>query len=254
MIYDCFTFFNELDLLEIRLNELDPYVDKFVIAECKKTFTFKEKPLYFEENKERFAKFLPKIVHVAMDFGGRGEWGNEFAQRNSIRDGLERDGAKSDDIVIVSDVDEMPNLKGFDFGAIGSGVAGFPMQYYYYHLNCKMSLEQTIIKAFRYDYLKYWSPHEMRGKEPDIVHDKMGWHFSYMGGPDRISEKINAFAHQDMNLPEYNNEHHIRARMERNEDLFNRGYSFEIVPIDESFPDELRLNVDKYKHLLKTTL
>lgn len=250
MIYDCFTFFNELDLLEIRLNELDKYVDKFVLVESKKTFTFKDKPLYFEENKERFSKFLHKIVHVVMDFGGLGEWGNEFAQRNNIREGLEIGEAQWDDIVIISDVDEIPNLKGFDFD-IKYDIAGFPMQYYYYHLNCKMSLQQTIIKAFRYDWLQYGSPHEMRGKEPDYVHTEIGWHFSYMGGPDRISEKINAFAHQDMNLPKYNNEHHIRARMERNEDLFGRGYSFEIVPIDESFPDEVRLNIDKYKHLIK---
>ena len=63
MIYDCFTFFNELDLLEIRLNILDEHVDYFVLAECTETFSGIEKPLYYEENKERFSKWSHKIIH-----------------------------------------------------------------------------------------------------------------------------------------------------------------------------------------------
>ena len=63
MIYDCFTFFNELDLLEIRLNILNDYVDKFVLVEATRTQNNKEKKLYYEENKERFAKFKDKVIH-----------------------------------------------------------------------------------------------------------------------------------------------------------------------------------------------
>jgi len=66
-IFDCFAFFNELDLLEIRLNELDPVVDKFILVESTRTFQKQFKPLYFNENKERFKKFLPKIEHVIVD-------------------------------------------------------------------------------------------------------------------------------------------------------------------------------------------
>lgn len=57
MVYDCFPFFNELDVLEIRLNVLDEVVDKFVIVEMSKTHTGRDKPFYFEQNKERFKKF-----------------------------------------------------------------------------------------------------------------------------------------------------------------------------------------------------
>ena len=63
-IIDCFSFFNELELLEIRLNILDQYVDKFVLVEAAKTQTLKDKPFVFEENKSRYEKFLDKIVHV----------------------------------------------------------------------------------------------------------------------------------------------------------------------------------------------
>ena len=66
MIYDTFIFFNELDLLEIRLNELDKVVDKFVLVESLMTFSGEEKPLYFQLNKNRFKKFLHKINHVVV--------------------------------------------------------------------------------------------------------------------------------------------------------------------------------------------
>ena len=66
-IIDCFSFFNELELLEIRLNILDQYVDKFVLVEAAKTQTLKDKPFVFEENKSRYEKFLDKIVHVKLD-------------------------------------------------------------------------------------------------------------------------------------------------------------------------------------------
>src|SRR4051812_5983866 len=93
MIYDCFTFFNELDLLEIRLNELDPVVDKFVLVEATKTHQGKEKPLYFTMNKSRYEKFLPKIIHVVVDtypdYEGQSAWLLEHHQRNMIMKGLE---------------------------------------------------------------------------------------------------------------------------------------------------------------------
>jgi len=67
MIYECIIFFNELDLLEIRLNELKDVVDKFVIVEASFTFSSKPKPFYFEENKDRYSKFLDKIIYVKVE-------------------------------------------------------------------------------------------------------------------------------------------------------------------------------------------
>ena len=65
-IYDCFNFFNELDILEIRLNVLYEHVDYFVIVESSITHSGEEKPFYFEENKERYSKFLDKIIHYKV--------------------------------------------------------------------------------------------------------------------------------------------------------------------------------------------
>lgn len=138
LVFDCFPFFNELDLLEIRLNELNDVVDYFVLVESTKTHTGKEKPLYFEENKERFRLFSDKIIHVVVDdmptkvssawkllekiyyisiqdkgsqkiAGKREAWNREAWQRNAIIRGLLKSNPSEDDIVIVSDVDEIPS-------------------------------------------------------------------------------------------------------------------------------------------------
>ena len=103
-IYDAFLFFNELDLLEIRLNVLNEYVDYFVIAECELTFQNGVKEFVFEKNKERFVKFLDKIIYVksykeqvpqTLDHWGREQW-----QRNQLRRGLNN--LNHDDIIILS--------------------------------------------------------------------------------------------------------------------------------------------------------
>ena len=82
MVYDCFQFFNELDILKIRLNVLSPVVDKFVISEATETFSGLPKPLYYEENKEMFREFEDKIIHqVVTDIpaGGTHERGRTSA-------------------------------------------------------------------------------------------------------------------------------------------------------------------------------
>ena len=115
MIYDCFTFYNELDLLEIRLNELGRLVDYFVLVEASETFQGEPKPFIFENNKSRFKDFSNKIIHVKIDFpdklGGAGlgptetAWAREFFQRDQIIRGLRN--ARPDDLIIVGDVDEI---------------------------------------------------------------------------------------------------------------------------------------------------
>jgi len=67
MLYDCFMFFDELELLDLRLHYLDPLIDRFVLVESTRTFSLKDKPLFFDENKSMFSKFLPKIEHVIID-------------------------------------------------------------------------------------------------------------------------------------------------------------------------------------------
>ncbi len=114
-IYDCFTFYNELDLLEIRLNELNEAVDYFVIVEATKTQTGITKPLYFNDNKERYISFHKKIIHIIVNdmpnIKLNNSWVLENYQRNQIMRGLTN--CKNNDIIFISDLDEIPNKKDF---------------------------------------------------------------------------------------------------------------------------------------------
>lgn len=110
-IYDCFTFFNELDLLEIRLETLYNVVDKFVIVEIDKTHRGEPKECFFANNRSRFEKYLNKIIYVCPSdvpsYRGEGDWTIENYQREAIRLGLTE--CDENDIILISDLDEIPN-------------------------------------------------------------------------------------------------------------------------------------------------
>ena len=108
MVYDCFQFFNELDILKLRLNVLDPVVDRFVISEATTTFSGIPKPLYYEENKDMFKEFEHKIIHVVVDDTPEGyTHDRDTFQKNAVGRGLKD--ARDDDIIIFSDLDEIPD-------------------------------------------------------------------------------------------------------------------------------------------------
>ena len=110
-VFDCFTFFNELDLLEIRLNELSPVVDVFVVAEAPLTFQGDPKPLHFHANRRQFEKFADRIRHVVVGRMPEGKsrrdnWRREYHQRDALATAI--GDAGPDDFVLLSDVDEIP--------------------------------------------------------------------------------------------------------------------------------------------------
>ena len=108
-LFDCFTFFNELDLLELRLRELNPLVHRFVLVEAPQTFTGLTKPLHFKLNRDRFEGFLPKIVYVELPefpIGMVSAWDREHYSRRAMMRGLTD--TAPDDLVLISDVDEIP--------------------------------------------------------------------------------------------------------------------------------------------------
>ena len=164
-IYDCFNFFNELDILEIRLNVLYEHVDYFVIVESSITHSGEKKPFYFEENKERYSKFLDKIVHykvydTPMDFvnlapsednllieinkfierqtnrfnrATQPDYGRDFFQKECVRRPLIN--CSDDDIIIISDADEIPNpeiLKNIENLQLDNTICSLNQTTYYY--------------------------------------------------------------------------------------------------------------------------
>lgn len=111
MVYDCIPFFNELDILNLRLHILDPLVDKFIIEEATVTFSGEPKELCFAKNKELFKEFLPKIEYIVVDNSPVQMTTHERDkfQKNALERGLKN--ASDEDVIILSDADEIPNPK-----------------------------------------------------------------------------------------------------------------------------------------------
>ena len=272
MLYDCFSFFNELDLLEIRLNYLDEIVDKFVLVEMDKTHSYKDKPLYFEENKERYKKFLKKIIHIKIteyppDFEYDhfdSPWLLENYQRDCIMKGLKN--AKKSDIVMISDLDEIPSINAIKQYKNGIGVCCQRMMYYYLnnlnisspiwtsgtrigHLSDLKKPDNEIPGIFGAQYTKKGLPTYFRFCYGEMLSDG-GWHFSYLGGTQAIINKIKSFAHQELNNEQFTSKEYISNAVKSGKDIFDRGYNYAPVPIDDTFPKYILDNQEKYKHLI----
>lgn len=270
MVYDCFQFFNELDILKIRLNVLNSVVDRFVISEATETFSGLKKPLYYEENKELFAEFQDKIIHVVVDDTPKGsEWGTherDTFQKNAVTRGLKD--CVDDDIVIFSDLDEIPNpdrireiLQNFQEDKIYH----FAQRLFYCYLNMEEISGSLLSYAGEFEGVgrKKWIGTKMLSykllreqnlllgelrfperKEIGIRVDDGGWHFGYMGGHGekdirkRVQEKVVSAAHQ-----EYNSKHvlsNVTDQIKDGKDIFGREAEFVRCEIDESFPEYIR--------------
>jgi len=227
-IYDCFIFFNELDLLEIRLNELDPVVDRFVICEASATFRGKPKPLHFKENRERFQPFLKKIVHVVVDEMPKGRetesdyFKKEKFQRNAIRRGL--GDARPEDLIALSDVDEILSASAVEAAARQAEpprIFSFEMSNHRLFVNLRSDHKHNKARMARFGDIRTaerlrdggptWRPTQprffhvlrhwkrmsfgMRHLRPWVTVTDGGWHFSSMAGPKAVAEKHKAFSH-----------------------------------------------------------
>jgi beta-1,4-mannosyl-glycoprotein beta-1,4-N-acetylglucosaminyltransferase len=260
MIWDCFTFFNELELLEIRLNTLDKFVDKFVLAEAPHKHSGEPKPLYYNENKLEFKKFREKIIHVVVDDipVNSNYWIPENFQRNAIIRGLTR--ANPDDIILISDLDEIPRPE--KFGLIKStGITIFLMDYYVYYLNSRSPDEPQWTLGTRAVHLKEMvSPQETRlyGCRREPIGNKYaifngGWHFSYLGGEAKTLEKI--LTCPDRQLVGT----HPSDNMIQNKILIQQGRDpmgwrtsqvWGYTPIDFTFPQYVIDNQEKFSALI----
>lgn len=255
MIIDCFTFYNELELLEIRLHELEHVVDKFVLVESMTTFTGLPKPLVFQQNKEKFARF--NIEHVICptlehpQFIHKNPWVNEEYQRNYIEVGLARLTLDPKDVIIVSDVDELISAEALDLArqddVFSHNVVAFEQKMYYYYLN-NYAYTMGWAGSKACEYRNFSSAQELRQRSANVLIEDGGWHFSYMGGVDRISSKLQAFSHQE--LRHFNNPANLEDALKTNRDLFNREEKFIKVPIDKSYPSYIIENIDKFKELI----
>lgn len=265
MIYDCFAFFNELDLLEIRLNTLNDVVDRFVLVEATRTFQKKEKPLFFEQNKERFKPFLHKIEHVVVDeypnFFSKWRipktWDYDDHQKEGILHGLKN--CKPDDIIIVSDVDEIPRPELVREFALKPGIKVFQQKLYYYYLNCfiktypePIPLVDGYMPWYGTVMLNYQDIKTIKKtrlyRENRVSTDKItiipngGWHFSYLGGAKKVIEKIEAYAHKEHNKDEFKDPKKVEEIIRKGGSLYGDKLDSQFVAIDASFPKYVQDN------------
>ncbi len=207
-IIDCFMFGleYELDLLEIRLEYLDPIVDHFVLVEARFTQLGNSKELYFEKNKQRFSKYLHKIVHVIVDnpiSTAYGSWDNEHFQRNNIRVGLDKLDLNRNDIVMISDLDEIPNHEAIKLYHNNNVQLTFGLEQdmYYYYLNYKANYKWCGSHLTRWHILLGGTtPQEIRNQRfnGNKLHVHGGWHFSYLGGLNAVMQKLNSVCESNM--------------------------------------------------------
>lgn len=281
LVYDCFPFFNELDLLKIRLHDLNAVVDKFVIVEATRTFQKKEKPLFFQDNKHLFKEFEHKIIHVVVDkypnfftkFRFPTPWDYDDHQKRQIDRGLKD--CKPDDVIIISDLDEFPDPQKILEYKDRSGIKVFRQYQSYYFVNnvCRKihTFGGKATAQFNDNGYGFWQGSVMlnfkdfenanktrnfRDKSAEqgiTIIQEGGWHFSYMGGIQKIIEKLGAWTHPEYNTPENRDPKRIEYIIRNGKSLFYNDEQYELVDIGSSslpFPKYLKENFAEYKDLV----
>jgi hypothetical protein len=266
-VFDCFLFYNEFDLLELRLRELYDHVDQFVIIESDHTLTNRPKPYFFEHHRSRYQPWLDKIRHVKHKSSLDSDpWVNVYEQRNALSAHIQD--LDANDIVIFNDADEIVrhtllaemksssaiifglrmSLSNFKFNFIrtGSGsldlwttaaragwVQKFGGQMLRNQLDNLLDLpfrSGTTIQPYE------WWPQDVQ------IFQHGGWHFSYLGDDKYIVDKLQNTVHQEDNVTHVVN----RISVERSILLgksWNTSlpYDFAIVDLDSYFPKSCHL-------------
>lgn len=254
MIYDCFPFFGELDILEIRLNEMDQWVDFFVLVESKETFSGVPRPLWFDKNKDRFESFLPKIIYKVAPVVASAvdTWERQRSQRNCAVEALTD--CSDHDLILVGDVDEI--VRGRDFTKIQGDrkeMHTFMQRNYFYYLNLLRPGPWPGTVMMPYRTLKssfdscLWKARKLRRKG---IKKGDGWHFSNIGGKDVVTRKLKASSHFSTGSYQrmINDDAFLYDMMEGTRTI--KGRKLRVTLIDDSYPIWLRENLDKFKYLL----
>ncbi|PDH19011.1 MAG: hypothetical protein CNB62_00440 [Pelagibacterales bacterium MED-G44] len=264
-IYDCFSYLDEDLLLDLRLNILDRFVDYFVIVESNKTWQNNYKKHKFDISK--FIKFKEKIIYIKIMNMPEGDnpYLRENYQRNCISQGIEK--ANSDDLIIISDLDEIPNPNKIKEFKINMKYAVFKQMHFYYKINLQSQVNPFWLgsRICVKKYLK--SPQWLRDlkfkKRPLWRLDKYrlnniiengGWHFCNLKSPKQLLYKYK-------NLCETNDPHvfkekidkkflnlsEIKKRVDNGSDIIGRNENFKPILLDRKFPNYIL----KKRHQLK---
>ena len=259
-IYDCFLYWDEDLLLDLRLNILDKYVDYFVVIEGNKTWQNNHKNFRFDLSK--FKKFEKKIIYIQVDDmpGGANPWLRENFQRNCILRGLEK--SEKDDLILISDLDEIPNpnvIKNFNKKM---KYAVFKQKHFYYKFNLNSTINpywygsRVCLKQFlkspqwlrdlKFKKRPWWRLDKYRLN--NILEDG-GWHFCNLKTPAELLYKYNNLC--ETNDPyifkekidkKYLDINEIEKRVTNGLDIIGRDEKYNKVQLDQSYPDYIIKN------------
>ncbi len=280
-IYDCFCYFNEDLILELRFETLWDYVDFFVISEASYTHSGVSRKPLFDIN--RFQRYASKIRYVRLDErppGANDFWKNENFIRNNLVNGLFD--AKPNDWILVSDVDEIPKperIKEYEPKYLRGD---FDQGYYSYYFNnrwigdvdAKGKLKPnsniwrgTKVTTYKYfvDFFKsnatsvrnYKSAGVLRSIKRtwfkwfnvQLIKDG-GWHFTWVFSLEDIIKKIEGTAHQEFNRPEFKNPEKIRQLIASGRDFHKPHSRYELQELDEKFPEYMVNNQPRFSDFL----
>lgn len=238
-VFDGFLYNGESKMLNMRLNELCHVVDFHILVEATVTFTgLKKEPDFKKLDIEE--KFSKKIIHVLVEDSPitSDPWMVEKHHRNAIKRGLPLN-IQKEDILLISDIDEIPNPRGIQFlGTISplDMIWVFFMDFYYYDFSHKKKYQWTKARAIQ--AISQILPQDARDSCTGmIVPGHGGWHLSYFMDPSTISSKIQSFSHLEFNTPNFTDISRIQQRIETNQDLFERGDDEEFIdPVDSERP------------------
>lgn len=266
-VYDCFLFNDELDLLELRLMELEAVVDTFVLCEMAHNFRMQPKPLHFAENKDRFKRWKDRIRHVVVkDYPIQPHPVMEHYQRRSLALGL--NDASVGDVIIVGDVDEIPhvNILSAARNGIPHGVA-LQQRLYYYTVDYEQPTKWVGSVLLPYT-----------GKPPDCEHLRQsryylpiladgGWHFSWLGNADQLAAKLLSIdvdgdsklygTEKEIKAPDPCDREFLEKCVDTGSDLFGRErLNKRLVPIEPGVrqPTCIEVWLDKHPHYARATV
>ena len=247
-------------MVDLRLNILNKYVDFFVISESTKTHQGDTKRLNFDIN--NFPKFKNKIKYVVADYQENINFKNhaggesliEQHQRNSLIEGIKD--ARLDDLIILSDSDEIPDMTKLNQIKTGSKFIAFSQMMFMYKLNLenlgennwigsKITLKKNISTMQALRDLKFKKYPFWRVDKKNLQIIQGGWHFSFLQTPQDIKKKIQSFSHGEFNIDNIVNQENIKEKISQGIDIFNRGFQLNRIEIDSRFPNFILKNKDK---------
>ena len=246
-------------MLEVKIAETARYVDEYVLLESSVSTTGHQKPLHFEEARQRFSMYESKISHVKLNESGPGpdSWAREAYMRHNLFTGLRnvRDG----DVVIVTDVDELVrpeilrSLKECTGYEDRGNFLQFLMKLYYYSFNLVHPSPWNLVKGTIWNTNRNLTANDVRGASQiaHVFHDS-GWHCSCCFSTIRaVRNKIKHYTHTELTgNPAVSSKEHIVRVVRRGEDLYDRSdqrYTF-IEPTD--VPKYVLANAVRFSYML----